>query len=91
MGSEKITFSSESSTVNDDQKKTNNPFSVLLVDDDPIARTINKLMLLGLESVEVYQAANGQEAIDFHRAGASFDLILMDLDLPVKNGYEVRN
>ena len=66
-------------------------FDVLLVDDDPIARTINKLMLSGLESVEVYQAANGQEAIDFHRAGASFDLILMDLDLPVKNGYEVRN
>lgn len=34
---------------------------------------------------------NGKEAVDIHCSGQSFDLILMDSDMPIMNGIEVRN
>lgn len=41
---------------------------------------------LGLES---HLAENGKIAIDLHRSGASFDLILMDVEMPIMNGVQV--
>ena len=32
---------------------------------------------------------NGQEAVDIHCHGQRFDLILMDMDMPIMNGIEV--
>ncbi|CAN0892765.1 Two-component response regulator 24 [Linum grandiflorum] len=61
---------------------------VLIVDDEPMIRMIHKAMLgrLGINEVEV--ADNGQAAIDLHADGASFDLILMDLHMPVMDGSQ---
>ncbi|XP_050220666.1 two-component response regulator 24-like [Mercurialis annua] len=88
MESEKSTFSSESSNVADDKKiSKNKPFSVLIVDDDVVSRTIHKMLLEMLE-MEVYVAVTGEEAVEFHVVGASFDLILMDFHLPIMNGYQ---
>ncbi|EEF40429.1 sensory transduction histidine kinase bacterial, putative [Ricinus communis] len=88
MGSEKMTMSSESSTANDEKKNSNSkPLSVLLVDDNIVLRTIHKAMLTR-QGMEVHLAVNGQEAVEFHRAGASFDLILMDLDMPIMDGCQ---
>jgi CheY-like chemotaxis protein len=41
--------------------------------------------------MEVKVAKSGQKAIHLHSQGASFDLILMDMDMPahVTSGYEV--
>ncbi|KAK4734264.1 hypothetical protein R3W88_008525 [Solanum pinnatisectum] len=38
--------------------------------------------------VETHEAKNGQEVILAHHSGACFDLILMDLYMPVMNGRQ---
>jgi hypothetical protein len=71
-------------------------FSVLLVEYDTCDRLFNKTQIIdfGKEyniGMEVKVAKSGQKAIHLHSQGASFDLILMDMDMPahVTSGYEV--
>ncbi|KAL1350123.1 hypothetical protein HN51_014273 [Arachis hypogaea] len=59
----------------------------LVVDDNMINRKIHQKMLNGL-GVECMGVANGKEAVDVHCYGQSFDLILMDKDMPIMNGIE---
>ena len=63
------------------------PFSmrVLVVEDDPISRKLHNLMLkrIGQDSVVV---DNGQAALDLLESDKGFDLILMDIDMPVLDG-----
>jgi CheY-like chemotaxis protein len=63
-------------------------FSVLIVDDDPIIRKIHRV-LLSKFTTEIQVAENGKEAVDRYRSGALFDLVLMDMDMPIMNGLEV--
>ncbi len=64
---------------------------VLLADDGPDNRTLIRCLLERL-GLEVTTAENGQLALDaVERAqtmGTPFDLILMDMQMPVLNGYE---
>lgn len=51
----------------------------------------NRLLLehyLRSEPVELRFVFTGQEALDVVRRGEKFDLILLDIDMPVLNGYE---
>ncbi len=57
---------------------------VLLVDDDNINRFVAR-SLLENEGLRVTEANNGQVAVEKVRA-QSFDLILMDIQMPVMNG-----
>lgn len=59
---------------------------ILLVDDDPGIRQI-LLRLLSEEGYSVLPAANGVEALEF-AAVARFDLVLLDLNMPEKNGWD---
>jgi len=63
--------------------------SALVVDDDLVNQMIHRRLLdaLGIQNQVV---GNGKEAVDVHSSGKSFDLILMDKDMPVMNGIEVR-
>ncbi|XP_022728469.1 two-component response regulator ARR22-like [Durio zibethinus] len=69
------------------KKEQSAKITALVVDDDMINRTIHHRLLdnLGIENEVV---CDGKEAVDVHCAGKSFDLILMDLDMPVMNGIE---
>jgi CheY-like chemotaxis protein len=59
---------------------------LLLVDDNAINRRVVQ-MFLAPYGPEIAEAANGQEALD--RLGLeSFDLILMDVHMPVMDGVE---
>lgn len=62
---------------------------ILLVDDNEINREIAELMLTA-EGWTVEQATNGAEAVERVSAAeaGTFDLILMDVQMPVMNGYE---
>lgn len=62
------------------------PFTILVVDDNPINR---KLALTMLEHIghTADAAGNGQEAIEAHSAQA-YDIILMDCHMPVMDGLE---
>lgn len=62
--------------------------TALVVDDDNTNRTIHHRLLENL-GIENQVARNGKEAIDIHCSGENFDLILMDMDMPVMNGIEV--
>jgi len=62
---------------------------VLVVEDNPVNRLVISSLLEKLE-VQVSMAHDGQQAVQAvtqASAGQSFDLILMDLHLPVLDGY----
>jgi CheY-like chemotaxis protein len=61
---------------------------VLLVDDNELNREIGELMLTG-EGWTVELAADGAQAVEKVSAApaGTFDLILMDVNMPVMNGY----
>jgi DNA-binding response OmpR family regulator len=59
---------------------------ILVVDDEVMNRDII-VKVLSKEGMEVYEANNGQEALQQIK-NISFDLILMDLMMPVMDGYE---
>jgi CheY-like chemotaxis protein len=68
---------------------TNNKPTVLLIEDDPFLSSVLRLKL-EKESFKVVRAADGDEALDFlTEQGVKPDLILLDLILPKKNGFEV--
>ncbi|GLU07856.1 hypothetical protein SLE2022_247960 [Rubroshorea leprosula] len=75
--------------INREQMKNiqTNISTALVVDDDIINRKIHRKLLdnLGIESETV---TNGKEAVDVHCDGKNFDLILMDLEMPIMNGIE---
>ena len=59
---------------------------LLLVDDNTINRSVARL-LLAPTGVIVTEAANGQEALD-QLADETFDLVLLDVHMPVMDGIE---
>jgi signal transduction histidine kinase/ActR/RegA family two-component response regulator len=59
---------------------------VLLVEDNPVNQKVAVLQLERL-GCTVSLAANGLEAIDAYKRG-EFDVILMDCQMPVMDGYE---
>lgn len=61
---------------------------VLLVEDNEINREI-ALELLAMTDITVDDAKDGKEAVDMFLAnGCAYDLILMDVQMPVMDGYE---
>jgi CheY-like chemotaxis protein len=59
---------------------------ILLVDDDPAIRQI-LLHLLEEEGYLALTASNGVEALELANA-TKFDLVLLDLNMPLKDGWE---
>jgi len=67
----------------------NNKPTILLVEDDPFLSSVLRLKL-EKESFKVIRAADGEEALNFlTEQGIRPSLILLDLILPKKNGFEV--
>lgn len=60
----------------------------LIVDDEPLARSRLKRLLSNVLDVDIVaMGENGQQAIDLARLH-SLDLILMDINMPHKNGLQ---
>ncbi len=62
---------------------------ILVIEDDPDVRSMISI-LLGLEGYRVSTAENGREALDVLHGGVRPDLILVDLMMPVMNGWQFR-
>lgn len=64
------------------------PPRILVVDDDGATRNIAR-GLLEKQGYAVSEAADGSEALVYLARGESFDLMLLDLDMPMLGGREV--
>lgn len=62
------------------------PFSLLIVDDNEMNRDL-LMRRLGTSGFELVTAENGKEALEKMQQ-QSFDLILLDIMMPVMDGYE---
>jgi len=62
--------------------------TALVVDDSFVNQTIHQKLLnrLGIKNDVV---TNGKEAVDVYCSGGNYDLILMDMDMPIMNGIQV--
>jgi DNA-binding response OmpR family regulator len=61
--------------------------NVLVVDDDPDIRLLLRLEL-GADGHDIIEAGDGREALDA-LAAAPVDLVLLDMMMPVLDGWEV--
>ena len=60
---------------------------VLVVDDQQVNRLVVKEMLKKIAEFRVDEASNGKEAVNLWET-MRYDIIFMDLDMPVMNGFE---
>lgn len=68
-------------------KRADAPRTVLVVDDDPDLLEVTRFVLEG-EGFGVETANDGAEALELLRAGTLPDLVLLDLMMPVMNGWQ---
>ena len=61
--------------------------TVLIVEDDDINRILLK-MILKDENMTIHYAHNGQEAVELAKQHPEINLVLMDINMPLLNGYE---
>jgi len=91
LAKEIVAVLKKSSSSKKNKKEDINPklqlISVLLIEDNPIAQTMEKELLLSL-GVQVDIAATGQEAFEKFSSHA-YPLVFMDIGLPDISGYEV--
>ena len=62
---------------------------ILVVEDNDLNREI-AMEILSMSGAQVETAENGKEAVEMVKASSEgyYDLILMDLQMPIMNGYE---
>ena len=65
------------------------PRRVLIVEDDLDTREM-LARFLEIAGYDVLQAANGREALDVLRGGTAASVILLDLMMPVMDGWQFR-
>ena len=61
---------------------------VLVADDEPFAQNLLK-MLYGVLKVECIVVSNGKEALEEYQKSSNFVHILMDIHMPLMDGYDV--
>ncbi|SDX94871.1 hypothetical protein SAMN05444411_11266 [Lutibacter oricola] len=71
----------------EDKVISNKKTKILIVDDDESAREYLSIILENF-NVEILLANNGKEALTICETNLDIDLILMDLKMPILNGYE---
>lgn len=60
---------------------------ILIVDDEEVNRTILEVMFRS--SFHIVEATNGQEAVDRLEEDPGFVLVLLDIVMPIKDGFDV--
>jgi CheY-like chemotaxis protein len=62
---------------------------IFVIEDDLHIRE-SLTEVLEIEGFNVFSAVNGQEALDILRQGERADLILLDLMMPIKDGFQFK-
>ncbi|PCK05584.1 MAG: hypothetical protein COA42_18130 [Alteromonadaceae bacterium] len=70
------------------EKESNARFKILIVDDDAVNRAVLLAQLKG-QNYALITASSGAQALENFESDGPFDLILLDVMMPVMSGYEV--
>lgn len=70
-------------------RKTEKPYHILVAEDNDLNAEI-LMMILQEKGMTAVRAVNGKEVLDYFAESAEqeYDFILMDIQMPVMNGYE---
>lgn len=60
---------------------------ILLVDDSSTMRRIQRNQITGLGVSQIIEAENGQDALDKLAVNMPVDIILLDWNMPIMDGY----
>jgi two-component system chemotaxis response regulator CheY len=60
---------------------------IMLVDDSTTMRRIQKNQLAGLGISEILEAGNGEEALGVLKENMPIDIVMLDWNMPVMDGY----
>lgn len=61
---------------------------ILIVDDSQLIHSMYRLVLNRYKNCKIVDAMNGLEALDVLSKESDFDLILLDINMPVMNGLQ---
>lgn len=61
---------------------------VLIVDDSKLIHQMYRLVLLRFRDCKIVDAMNGLEALDILAKENDFDLVLLDVNMPIMNGIQ---
>lgn len=87
--SDRLSGATTSEPIADNAGDELNGLSVLLVEDNAVNVEIARAILDDIH-IDHEEALNGQEAIDMlqDRGAGYYDVVLMDIQMPIMNGYE---
>jgi len=74
--------------ISSSNDKPNRKLKILIVEDDETS-ALHLQIILANKSEKLYRAKTGEEAIEKIKTHTDIDLILMDIKLPLMDGYEV--
>jgi len=69
-------------------QETRQSMNILVIDDDDRVRTLLR-DILKFAGHRVIEASDGESGIRYFEEGESIDMVLTDLGMPLKNGWEV--
>jgi CheY-like chemotaxis protein len=72
---------------NDEKQPSKPHLKILIAEDDPVGDQYLTILLSELKA-DVLHAINGQDAVEICRENADIDLVMMDIRMPVMDGYE---
>ena len=78
---------SEATTVNNDAQPSKPHLKILIAEDDPVGDQYLTILLSELKA-DVLHAINGQDAVEICLENADIDIVMMDIRMPVMDGYE---
>jgi PAS domain S-box-containing protein len=64
-----------------------NKLKILIAEDDEISKTLLVFLLKPIAS-ELLIVPNGQEAVDLYKKNLDIDIIFMDIQMPIMDGFE---
>ncbi|WP_339886731.1 response regulator [uncultured Flavobacterium sp.] len=64
-----------------------NKLKILIAEDDEISKTLLSFLLKPIAN-ELLIAKNGEEAVKLYKANPDIDIILMDIQMPIMDGFE---
>ncbi len=78
---------SDATTVNNDAQPSKPHLKILIAEDDPVGDQYLTILLSELKA-DVLHAINGQDAVEICRENTDIDIVMMDIRMPVMDGYE---